>query len=386
MSWLFKLFFQMLRFRYISLIIVLSILVLVLASPVLIGWFTERQLQYQTLPLLPGIELKVDEFERGWLSSQFNSHLITPDVQLHLRQQLEHGPLPLTWQEFAAAGLETVLPLSECFKLNLECTLEPIRLHSLIQWDGSSQHQLNITTLTAQNLQLQDFAARFVLPDWFVAGGSHSLTPSEPAVFALRADNFQYSDLNLQEIRAEFNATSAEYLLAVNSQLHIDQIHWEQQSAQQLSLAIQAERLDAILLMTVLEQPLTFNLHSAQHMLAIQNWLASQPRIQINQLQLKKPYLNAQGYIQLGKFQLRYLWWGFDWRNLLQGIITEAELSLDIDQTLAEYLLTFWQPDLTPAQMRQQWQHWIDTGFVSRQQNEYYVRLRYSNNVTSSQL
>ncbi|MEZ5591674.1 MAG: DUF945 family protein [Gammaproteobacteria bacterium] len=362
-----------------------SLIIALALSPYLIGWQIEHQLNAQDSPLqassahTPALQIRT--LQRGWLSSQASSTLALPGTRLELQHNIEHGPLSLSWRQPALAALHTVLPGPQCRRIGIDCAQTSLVLNSLLQWDGSSQHRLNIPYLRTTQFSLLNADSSLRLPAFSQSQQADALAVIPTAVeFSLQADQVQALALfQLNALRAALQMKPAENELVLRSQLSAGAIIWQQHNWGDLRLELHAEPLDTALLLQLLQQQ-----QAVDQLLALQNWLTEKPLFRLEQLSLDQARLTAQGKVRLRPVELWQLLPRPSLQTLLLALLESAELELRIAPELAEQLLAFWHSGEISSQAiaraRQQLRAWSRAGFVDLRDNYLHSHLVFKDN------
>ena len=359
-------------------------------SPYLIGWQIERQLNAQDLPLQASSArapaLQIQTLQRGWLTTQASSTLALPGTRLELQHNIEHGPLSLNWRQPALAALHTVLPGPQCRRIGIDCAQTSPVLDSLLQWDGSSLHRLNIPYMRTAQFSLLNIDSSLRLPAFSQSRQAGAQAAMPAAIeFSLQADQVQTMMFELNALRAALQAKPMANLLILQSQLSADAFIWQQHNWGDLHLELHAEPLDTALLLQLLQQQ-----QAVDQLLALQNWLALQPIFRLEQLSLDQARLTAQGKVRLRPVELWQLLRRPSLQTLFSALLESAELNLRIAPELAAQLLAFWHSgELSTQAMthaRQQLQAWSQAGFINLRDNYLHSHLVFKDNQLSGQV
>ena len=360
---------------------IVSLVAVLAASPYLTGWFIEQQLNHLHLASV----FQIKRFERGWFTSKADSALRFPSLDLRLQHRLEHGPLPLDWMRPAAASLVTALTDRECLKLGLKCDpAQPAMVDSLLYWNGASLHRARIAHIQTPLFSMRGLRAELQLPPLMnpQAAYASSNLGDFSAELQWQAERIVYTALTLENSAGDLQLTGTQNLFNAHSQIGTETLIWQQQRWSDLSLKLRAERLNAVLLLSILSRQ-----WSADQLLKLQNWLAQNPVLTIEELTLGEK-LSVQGHARLRPVNLWRLLRRPDLINLLAAVLASAKLELHAEHELAEQLLALWTAgELSPLalqQAKQQFEQWSRAGFVSLHNNDYHAHLSFKDNQFSS--
>jgi len=348
-------------------------------SPWLIGWQIERQLR------APSTALQVEKIHRGWLETRANSYLFLPSGRIELKHYIEHGPYSIAWGQPALAAAQTVLPVTACHRLGLACGETAPVLNSLLAWDGASQHRLNVPFLASAQFVLQNLQAQLSVPSLTQTTAGALSALASPLQLQLQASLFSTATLELTHLKGELYGQNESRFFTLRTRVKAAKLGWQQQDWSDFDLELQANRLDAVLLLQLLNQA-----SLADQLLTVQQWLAQKPVIELTKLSLAQEGLTAHGKAQLRPLAPQQLWSLLRQptpQALLAGLLQRAELQLQVEQDLAAQLLATWYFGVHSvqalAEARARLAAWTQADLITRREDRFYARLLFKDNTLS---